>query len=233
MSVEGIDACWLGPADLANSLGHARNTPEHDVAVNEMIAACKRHGKAAGIAAGSVEQVEKWVAAGCTFVSAGGDKIYVGSSAAAEFNALASPEGVERHGAHRLVDQSRQGETAPRRGGPRRGEHARQSEHRGAARAAGVRLGADRQPARYVGTGIHVGGVHGGAGRRRGADSAGAQQRVHGHRASARRGLHGDRRSDGGFAGGSRAGGPRLPLSARGRAVARRVGGDRAVAGTT
>ena len=90
MSVEGIDACWLGPADLANSLGHARNTPEHDVAVNEMIAACKRHGKAAGIAAGSVEQVEKWVAAGCTFVSAGGDKIYVGSSAAAEFNALAS-----------------------------------------------------------------------------------------------------------------------------------------------
>ena len=89
MSVEGVDACWLGPADLANSLGHARNTPEHDAAVNEMIAACKRHGKAAGIAGGSVEQVEKWVAAGCTFISAGGDKIYLGGGAAAEFNALA------------------------------------------------------------------------------------------------------------------------------------------------
>ena len=90
MSVEGIDACWLGPADLANSLGHARNTPEHDAAVNEMTAACKRHGKAAGIAGGSVEQVEKWVAAGCTFISAGSDKTYVGNGAAGEFNALAS-----------------------------------------------------------------------------------------------------------------------------------------------
>ena len=90
MSVEGIDACWLGPSDLANSLGHARNTPEHDSAVNEMIAACKRQGKAAGIMGGSIEQVEKWVAAGCTFISAASDKIYIGNGAATEFNALAS-----------------------------------------------------------------------------------------------------------------------------------------------
>ena len=88
MAVDGIDGCWLGPGDLANSLGFERNTPEHDEAVMRMIEACKKYGKAPGIAAGSVEQTEKWAAAGCTFINVRGDKGYVMAGAAADLSAL-------------------------------------------------------------------------------------------------------------------------------------------------
>ena len=88
MAVEGIDGCWLGPADLANSLGHPRHSSEHDEAVLKMIEACKKHGKAPGIAAGDVEQVEKWADAGCTFLSAGSDKGYISLGGQAELSAL-------------------------------------------------------------------------------------------------------------------------------------------------
>ncbi|MBM4438669.1 MAG: 2-dehydro-3-deoxyglucarate aldolase [Actinobacteria bacterium] len=88
MSVDGIDACWLGPADLAASIGYARNTPEHDAAVKAMIAACKKYGKAAGIAAGSIEQTKKWIAAGCTFISMGGDRGWVAAGATADLAAV-------------------------------------------------------------------------------------------------------------------------------------------------
>ena len=88
MAVDGIDGCWLGPADLENSIGFARDSAEHDEAVMRMVEACKKHGKAPGIAAGNVEQVEKWAAAGCTFLSAGGDKGYISMGGTAEFEAL-------------------------------------------------------------------------------------------------------------------------------------------------
>ena len=93
MSVEGIDACWLGPNDLANSIGYARDTSEHDAAVNTMIAACKNHGKAAGIMGGNIAQVERWVEAGCTFITAGSDKIYLTTGATTEFEALVQARG--------------------------------------------------------------------------------------------------------------------------------------------
>ena len=88
MAVEGIDACWLGPGDLALSIGHERNSPQHDEAVRKMIAACQRHGKAPGIAAGSPEQIEKWANEGCTFVSVRGDRAYVADGAAADLAAV-------------------------------------------------------------------------------------------------------------------------------------------------
>ena len=46
MAVDGIDGCWLGPADLANSLGFERNTPQRDEAIMQMFEACKKYGKA-------------------------------------------------------------------------------------------------------------------------------------------------------------------------------------------
>jgi len=88
MSVDGVDGCWLGPADLALSLGHAPNTPQHDAAVHTMIAVCKKLGKAPGIAAGTVEQAAKWIAAGCTFVCVGADSLWVMAGAKAELSAL-------------------------------------------------------------------------------------------------------------------------------------------------
>ena len=88
MAVDGIDGCWLGPADLAASLGHERNTPQHDQAVMRMIEACKKCGKASGIAAGTVEQALKWAKAGCTFLTLGTDARYVVAGAKADIEAL-------------------------------------------------------------------------------------------------------------------------------------------------
>ena len=88
MAVDGIDGCWLGPNDLAASLGHERNTPAHDEAVMKMIAACQKYGKAPGIAAGTVEQTLNWAKAGCTFLATGGDARHIVAGAKAEIEAL-------------------------------------------------------------------------------------------------------------------------------------------------
>ena len=54
LSVEGIDGCWIGPADLARSLGVDINTPRgrklHEDEIHKVLAACRRTGKIAGIA---------------------------------------------------------------------------------------------------------------------------------------------------------------------------------------
>ena len=69
------------PGELARSrTQHARARRGGERDDRGLQAARKGRGHRGGK---SVEQVEKWVAAGCTFVSAGGDKIYVGTSAAA------------------------------------------------------------------------------------------------------------------------------------------------------
>jgi len=54
LSVNGIDGCWIGPADLARSLGAdlstARGCELHESSIQRVLAACRRTGKIAGIA---------------------------------------------------------------------------------------------------------------------------------------------------------------------------------------
>ena len=53
LGVEGVDGCWIGPSDLARSMGVDRSTPEGLAAHREMClrvaAACRKTGKVAGI----------------------------------------------------------------------------------------------------------------------------------------------------------------------------------------
>ena len=73
--VEGVDGVFLGPADLAASLGY-RGEPAHPVvreALDRAIAAITAAGKAAGILSSDEALARGYLAAGCGFVAVGVD----------------------------------------------------------------------------------------------------------------------------------------------------------------
>ena len=75
LAVEGVDGCWVGPGDLANTMGVDLNTPEgrqaHESAIMEVLEACRRTGKIPGIAAG--DRAPYWLDRGFLFVTAVSD----------------------------------------------------------------------------------------------------------------------------------------------------------------
>lgn len=74
-AVEGIDALFVGPGDLAASLGHLGNPAHVDVqtAIERIRAAVARAGKPCGIFAVSPEDARQRIAEGFAFVSVGTD----------------------------------------------------------------------------------------------------------------------------------------------------------------
>ncbi|HXS07047.1 MAG TPA: HpcH/HpaI aldolase/citrate lyase family protein [Rhizomicrobium sp.] len=74
-SVEGVDALFIGPSDLAGSLGHLGNPghPEVQQAIAAVIKAAKKVGKAAGIFATSVEMAKRYAGEGAAMISVGSD----------------------------------------------------------------------------------------------------------------------------------------------------------------
>lgn len=74
-AVDGVDAVFIGPADLAASLGHLGN-PEHpDViaAIERAIAVIVQSGKRAGVNAFRESVARRYVTAGASFVLVGAD----------------------------------------------------------------------------------------------------------------------------------------------------------------
>lgn len=74
-AVEGVDALFVGPGDLAGSLGHLGNPGHPDVraAIENAISRIKATGKPAGIFARDADQAKAYIAAGVSFVSVGSD----------------------------------------------------------------------------------------------------------------------------------------------------------------
>jgi 4-hydroxy-2-oxoheptanedioate aldolase len=73
--VDGVDGVFLGPADLAASLGH-RGEPAHPAVrgvIERAIAAIIGAGKPAGILVSDETLARAYIAAGCTFVAVGVD----------------------------------------------------------------------------------------------------------------------------------------------------------------
>jgi len=79
LAVEGVDGCWIGPNDLARSMGVAQNTPAHTDAILRVLEACRRTSKIAGISAADAADAQRWIAHGLLFVTAGGDGAIVAS----------------------------------------------------------------------------------------------------------------------------------------------------------
>jgi 4-hydroxy-2-oxoheptanedioate aldolase len=74
-SVEGIDGVFIGPSDLAASLGHVGELqhPENQAAIEDAGRRLKKVGKAAGILSSNEEESRRYISWGYTFVAVGSD----------------------------------------------------------------------------------------------------------------------------------------------------------------
>jgi len=75
--VDGVDAVFFGPADLAADLGHPGQQSHPDVvaAITEGIAAAADAGKPAGIMLTDVTQTQRWLGRGISFAGVGADSM--------------------------------------------------------------------------------------------------------------------------------------------------------------
>ncbi len=74
-AVDGVDAVFVGPSDLAASMGHIGQPQHPDVqrAVNDAITTVCATGTAAGVFAASVDGARAYAAAGATMIAVGTD----------------------------------------------------------------------------------------------------------------------------------------------------------------
>lgn len=87
MGTPGVDGCWLGPGDLALSMGldprKAAGDPRHVRATEQVLAACKKTGKAAGFATISPEDAMQRASKGWQFLTTGSDQGFMMAGARA------------------------------------------------------------------------------------------------------------------------------------------------------
>lgn len=74
-AVEGVDAVFIGPADLSTGMGHAGDAshPEVQACIRKTIDAVRAQGKACGILAPNVDDARRYAEWGCKFVAVGID----------------------------------------------------------------------------------------------------------------------------------------------------------------
>jgi len=94
LATPGVDGCWVGPGDLALSLGflprEAARHDEHARALERVLEACRSTGKIPGIWTGSIEDALARSRQGFRFVTAGSDSGFLGGGASAGVRKLAS-----------------------------------------------------------------------------------------------------------------------------------------------
>lgn len=78
-AVDGVDALFVGPADLAASLGHLGDSRHADVqqAIDRVLAAAQTRRKAAGIFAGSTAEARDYAVRGFTLIALAADVIWM------------------------------------------------------------------------------------------------------------------------------------------------------------
>ncbi|MEY4417176.1 MAG: hypothetical protein RIQ53_4469 [Pseudomonadota bacterium] len=101
-AVEGVDGVFIGPADLAASMGHRGHAghPEVQAAIEQAITRIRAAGKAPGILTGDTTQARRYLALGAQFVAVGIDVLLLVDAArrlAGEFGVGHGPA-AERQG---------------------------------------------------------------------------------------------------------------------------------------
>jgi len=85
LSVEGIDGFFIGPSDLAISMGLKpgldQTDPRHVEAISKVLEVGKRHGVQGGIQVGSAEAVNERIAQGFKFIALSSDEGFLRSAA--------------------------------------------------------------------------------------------------------------------------------------------------------
>lgn len=89
LQVEGVDGVFVGPADLAGSMGHLGNPSHPDVvaAVEDALRRIRAAGRAPGILVTSQALAKKYEAAGAQFVALGVDTLALAAAARATLTA--------------------------------------------------------------------------------------------------------------------------------------------------
>ncbi|MGJ7489763.1 4-hydroxy-2-oxoheptanedioate aldolase [Variovorax sp. ZT4R33] len=101
-AVDGVDGVFIGPADLAASMGHRGNPghPEVQAAIEQAMRTIVAAGKAAGTLTSDSKLARRYLELGCTFVAVGVDVLLFASAArklAADFiNAVQVPAPASR-----------------------------------------------------------------------------------------------------------------------------------------
>ncbi len=103
-AVEGVDGLFIGPSDLAASLGHLGNPqhPEVHAAIADAVKRIRAAGKSAGILGTEEEVTRQYLALGCSFVAVGADTMILAGAArdlAAKFTAQISRPPAQAGGA--------------------------------------------------------------------------------------------------------------------------------------
>lgn len=92
MSVPGLDAVYIGPADLSNALGCTPKFDQEEAPVVEAIdaiaAAAKRNGIVAGIHNGTPQYARRMIGKGFQFVTIGSDARFIAAGAKAIVEAM-------------------------------------------------------------------------------------------------------------------------------------------------
>lgn len=99
-SVEGVDAVFIGPSDLAASMGHLGQPghPEVKAAVEQALKRITAAGKAAGVFCADPAMVESFQASGASFLALGADTGLLRSAATKLINSV-RPQSVRAAGA--------------------------------------------------------------------------------------------------------------------------------------
>ena len=102
MATPGVDGCWIGPGDLALSLGiHpsvSYGDERHEAAIARVLEACRNTGKIPGFAAFTPQEARKRAEQGFLFLTAGTDFLFM-------------DEGVRNGVAYLYGDRSAPGES--------------------------------------------------------------------------------------------------------------------------
>ncbi|MBA2382767.1 MAG: hypothetical protein H0V73_11710 [Chloroflexi bacterium] len=82
-AIDGVDVLFVGPADLSHSLGIPGQFqhPDYLAALERVVAACRAHGKAAGILVYDPAVVAPHLELGFTFVGIGAEAAFVADGA--------------------------------------------------------------------------------------------------------------------------------------------------------
>lgn len=83
--ISGIDGLFIGPTDLAQSMGHLADPAHADVqaAIDRIIDTCNRHGKCWGIPAATIDEYQRYVERLAVLVLLGSDTGMIKAGAAA------------------------------------------------------------------------------------------------------------------------------------------------------
>jgi 2-dehydro-3-deoxyglucarate aldolase/4-hydroxy-2-oxoheptanedioate aldolase len=88
-AIDGVDVLFVGPADLSHSLcipGQFSN-PTYLAALDAVVAACRRHGKAAGILLYDSPSFGPHLARGFRFLGVGSEGLFIAEGAKAALGA--------------------------------------------------------------------------------------------------------------------------------------------------